>query len=100
MSKRHITVNNEKFTWHVGSQHVAIRRLDESEKPFDGRNPTLVDLTGPYWNWDSIEKARWKGSDFAIRPKLIALYIRREFFGEDVAIEFRDTILPAKLEMQ
>jgi hypothetical protein len=92
VGKRKIIVNDVTFTWHMGTQRVAIRRLNDAGLPVEGRNPTLVDLSGPYWDWHSIERSKYKGGDFAIRPKLISLYIRREFFGEDVTVEFSDTI--------
>lgn len=78
---RNITVNDRVFRWRVGTSHVSIRADDGK-----GQNPTLLEVVGPEWTWNDIERARHKGTSFAIMPSVIANYIRRTFFNEDLPL--------------
>lgn len=90
---RNIEIDGVNYTWKVGKHYVNIRRLNNRGKPVSGCNPSLIELCAGYWSWDNIEESKYKGGGFAIRPKLIELYIRKTILHESVEIEFQDTII-------
>lgn len=79
MKMRKITVEGREYGWRVGSGAVAIRTSEGK-----GFYPSLLDVAGPEWDWNSIERGHWKGY-FSIRPIAIENYIRRVVLGQPIA---------------
>ena len=66
-----ITIDNEKYKVKVGKVFTAIRRLSDRKSFAVGHDK----MSG--WDWYSIERARRKRCYFAITPKMVSDWIRK-----------------------